>query len=123
MIPFFARLSQGFLRDDVAFQHLLMVLACVLVLVLVARFLWRWPVMQPVWHALYYDGTAVRRWAAGGIGFLAMLFSQVFIEGVDAAFGWSKRQWAARIVTSLIGLVLTMVNPTKKAGPQGAPQP
>jgi hypothetical protein len=82
-----------------------------------------WPVLRPIWHALWVDGTFVRRVLWGVAGFVITLGSLVFAEGVEVAFTWTTRQWAAKVVTATIAMGLTMINPTgKKAGEvAGAP--
>jgi hypothetical protein len=61
--------------------------------------------------ALLYDGAAARRWFFGCLGFVVALASMIFIGGVVAAFSWTGRQWAEKVITATISLVFAMVNP------------
>lgn len=68
-------------------------------------------------HALLYDEAAFKRWLFGFLGFLVTLASMVFVDGVEAAFAWTGKQWAAKVLTACIAMAFSMVNPAGKARP------
>ena len=79
------------------------------------------PLFARIVHALVYDEAAFKRWAFGFFGFLASLAPAVFVDGVEVAFTWSRRQWAIHLATSFVAWAVAMVNPAGKLAPAPAP--
>lgn len=73
-------------------------------------------------NSLWNDEAAAKRWIFGLVGFLVTIASMVLVDGVEVAFMWSRRQWAAKIVGAVTALVFSMVNPVGKL-PAKAPAP
>lgn len=112
MKPLFLHIFSALWNDPAAAQHGIVALLFIGALYLI---LFRWPVMQPVRHALWTDDKAVKRWAFGIGTFLATIASMVFIGGVEQALAWTPRQWAANIITAVIAWAMAMVNPAGKS--------
>lgn len=122
MLPYLKHLLWSILFDPTAGPTVLKVLLFVVAFSVVLWFLRRWPVLRPLFHALWYDENAARRWFFGFVGFLVTLASMVFVNGVEAAFAWTAKQWAANVVTALVAMGFTMFNPAGKKQPESTPQ-
>jgi hypothetical protein len=122
MLPFLKQLFWSILFDPSAGRTAMIVLLGLVLVAVLVRLLRRWPVLQPLFHALWYDENAARRWFFGFVGFLVTLASMVFVNGVEAAFAWTAKQWAANMVTAMVAMGFTMFNPAGKKKPDGAAQ-
>lgn len=101
--------------DPAAARHWLSAAFFIIVGLMVLSAFLRWPVLKPFFHALWYDEAAARRWLFGLLGFLTTLATLVFADGVEVAFTWTTKQWAAKVLTATVALVFSMVNPAGKA--------
>jgi hypothetical protein len=122
MLPFLKQFFMSILFDPSAGRTAMLVLLGLLLAAIFVRLIRRWPVLQPIFHALWYDESAARRWFFGFVGFLVTLASMVFVNGVEAAFAWTAKQWAANVVTAMVAMGFTMFNPAGKKKPDGAVQ-
>lgn len=122
MLPFLKHLFLSLLFDPNAGRTALIVIGVAVAAFIFFRLLRRWPVLQPLLHALWYDENAARRWFFGFVGFLVTLASMVFVNGVEAAFAWTAKQWAANMVTAMVAMGFTMFNPAGKKKPDEAAQ-
>lgn len=72
------------------------------------------PLIKHVLWSLLFDEAAARRWGFGFLTFLVTLASMVFVDGVEVAFTWTGRQWAAKVLTCVIAMAFGMINPAGK---------
>lgn len=123
MLPFLKHLVWSILYDAAAGMTALKAIAVAAGVLFLVRVLRRWPVLQPVFHALWYDPDAWRRWLWGIGGFLVTLAPGVLLgSSIEEAMTWPMRRWVAQIVSSLIAMGVAMVNPAGKKKPDGAAQ-
>jgi hypothetical protein len=82
------------------------------------------PLMRRLWAAILYDEMAVRRWLRGALLAVAFAGAQLAATPAGEAATWTGKEWAVRVLFSLLAGAAAMINlgqPRQPKAPTAGP--